>query len=224
VDRQNGLILNGDSSQLPLPDSIVDAVVTDPPYFDFVHYSELSDFFYAWVSAGLGSHYAYLNRESCHHENEVQDRAYLDFQRKISSVFVEANRVLKSDGVLCFSYHHSKPEGWLAIANALRESGFRIVAAHPVKAEMSVASPKSAAKDPINLDMILVCKPAQKNQTAHSEEPLLEEMTSSLVQRFASKGRSLSEADKFVIRSGLKLVSASMRNLDANQTLELLNA
>ncbi|MCC5680896.1 hypothetical protein LH497_28135, partial [Klebsiella pneumoniae] len=39
------LILNGDSSSLPIPDSSVDAVVTDPPYFDFVHYSELSDFF-----------------------------------------------------------------------------------------------------------------------------------------------------------------------------------
>src|SRR5260370_969125 len=41
------LILSGDSTHLPIPDSSVDAVVTDPPYFDFVHYSELSDFFFA---------------------------------------------------------------------------------------------------------------------------------------------------------------------------------
>ncbi len=39
------LIMNGDSSKLPVPAGTVDAVVTDPPYFDFVHYSELSDFF-----------------------------------------------------------------------------------------------------------------------------------------------------------------------------------
>ncbi len=42
------MILNGDSSKLPVPAGSVDAVVTDPPYFDFVHYSELSDFFFAW--------------------------------------------------------------------------------------------------------------------------------------------------------------------------------
>jgi putative DNA methylase len=28
------LVLNGDSAHLPLPDASVDAVVTDPPYFD----------------------------------------------------------------------------------------------------------------------------------------------------------------------------------------------
>jgi putative DNA methylase len=42
------MVLNGDSSTLPIPDASVDAVITDPPYFDFVHYSELSDFF--WLS------------------------------------------------------------------------------------------------------------------------------------------------------------------------------
>jgi putative DNA methylase len=51
ITTDNGLlILNGDSSSLPIPDASVDAVVTDPPYFDFVHYSELSDFFFAWLS------------------------------------------------------------------------------------------------------------------------------------------------------------------------------
>jgi len=43
--KKTTLILNGDSSALPIPDGSVDFVVTDPPYFDFIHYSELSDFF-----------------------------------------------------------------------------------------------------------------------------------------------------------------------------------
>ena len=43
-----------------LPDGCVDFVVTDPPFFDNVHYSELADFFYAWqqlptASAGGGT-------------------------------------------------------------------------------------------------------------------------------------------------------------------------
>ena len=150
---QGALILNGDSSSLPIPDSTVDAVVTDPPYFDFVHYSELSDFFYAWLTTALGDEYAYLNRKDSSHENEVQDSDNDLFTKKICSIFRECNRVLKNDGLLCFSYHHSRVEGWMAIYNSVTEAGFDIVAAHPVKAEMSVASPKSAAKEPINLDV-----------------------------------------------------------------------
>lgn len=55
--------MNGDSSKLPVPAGTVDAVVTDPPYFDFVHYSELSDFFFAWLSPALRNRYSWMARE-----------------------------------------------------------------------------------------------------------------------------------------------------------------
>ena len=38
----------GDSAVTDLPDACVDIVVTDPPFFDNVHYSQLADFFYSW--------------------------------------------------------------------------------------------------------------------------------------------------------------------------------
>ena len=38
----------GSSSSTGLADASVDLVVTDPPFFDNVHYSELADFFFAW--------------------------------------------------------------------------------------------------------------------------------------------------------------------------------
>jgi putative DNA methylase len=41
-------ISSGDSACIGLPDKCVDIVVTDPPFFDNVHYSELADFFHAW--------------------------------------------------------------------------------------------------------------------------------------------------------------------------------
>ncbi|MBA3575347.1 MAG: SAM-dependent methyltransferase, partial [Pseudonocardiales bacterium] len=39
----------GDSSRTDLPDESIDLIVTDPPYMDNVHYSELADFFHAWL-------------------------------------------------------------------------------------------------------------------------------------------------------------------------------
>lgn len=59
---------------------------------------------------------------------------------------------------MIFTYHHSRPEGWRCVWHALADAGFVIVAAHPIKAEMSVAAPKSQAKEPIDYDIILVCR------------------------------------------------------------------
>ena len=39
-------------------------------------------------------------------------------------------------------------------------AGFAVVNSQPVKAEMSVATPKSQAKEPIQLDIIIVCRRA----------------------------------------------------------------
>ena len=37
----------------PLPDDIASAVFTDPPYYDAVPYSDLSDYFYVWLKRTL---------------------------------------------------------------------------------------------------------------------------------------------------------------------------
>jgi adenine-specific DNA methylase len=39
----------GDSSKTDLPSESVDFIITDPPFFDNVHYSQLADFFYVWL-------------------------------------------------------------------------------------------------------------------------------------------------------------------------------
>lgn len=219
---QGALILNGDSSSLPIPNSSVDAVVTDPPYFDFVHYSELSDFFYAWLSKALGGEYSYLDRKDSSHENEVQDRDNENFTRKICNIFKECNRVLKDDGLLCFSYHHSTIDGWMAIYNAITDAGFDIVAAHPVKAEMAVASPKSAAKEPINLDAILVCKKEVSAPEISNPEMEVLKRFNSYVSRFESIGRKLSAGDRFVIACSQAISVASINRMDRETAIAFL--
>lgn len=220
--HHGALILNGDSSSLPIPDSSVDAVVTDPPYFDFVHYSELSDFFYAWLTNSLGHEYQYLSRLNSSHENEVQDRDNDNFTRKIRSVFHECNRVLKEDGLLCFSYHHSTVEGWMAIYNSVTEAGFDIVAAHPVKAEMSVASPKSAAKEPINLDAILVCKKENKPPVIQNPTNEILARYNSYVERFEAIDRKLGSGDLFVIACSQAIAIASIQRMNREQAVKFV--
>jgi adenine-specific DNA methylase len=39
----------GTATRLPYTDETLDALITDPPYYDAVPYADLSDFFYVWL-------------------------------------------------------------------------------------------------------------------------------------------------------------------------------
>ncbi len=146
----------GSSASTGLADASVDLVVTDPPFFDNVHYSELADFFFAWQqlcpSPFVGK------RTTTRHAEEVQDTSPEQFASKLRAVFAECCRVMREDGLLVFTYHHSRIAGWTSLADAAVGAGLSLVNCHPVKSEMSVAAPKSQAKEPIQLDVILVCR------------------------------------------------------------------
>ena len=127
--------------------------------------------------------------------NEVQDTSPDRFADKLKAVFQECLRVLKPDGLLVFTYHHSRDDGWQSLDRAIRESGFCVVNAHPVKAEMSVATPKNQAKDPIQFDMIIVCRKAdsvrlKSASPAHAVERAIEKIT-----RLEDNGFAMSRND-----------------------------
>lgn len=217
------LILNGDSARLPLPNGMVDAVVTDPPYFDFVHYSELSDFFFAWLSPVLKRHCPWFDKADSSDEGEVQQKDPRDFARRLGHVFAEARRVLKDDGVLAFSFHHSRADGWAAIHEALTTAGLYVVAAHPVHAELRAASPKTAAKAPISLDAILVCK-KHPRATDRTDTADVKRTTQVLVSKLEGAGMAISDADRFVIAAAQTLIEAGAQRLGFDVIRERLEA
>ena len=150
----------GDSAKTDLPDKSVDLVVTDPPFFDNVHYSQLADFFYVWQKLVLTDSPNHKG-SSTRAKSEVQNSDASIFTERLSLVLLESARVLKDNGLLVFTYHHSRWEGWQSVLTAVQMAGLRISACHPVKAELSVAVPKHQAKEPINFDIIMVCRKAR---------------------------------------------------------------
>lgn len=203
----------GDSSKTDLESCSVDAVITDPPFFDNVHYSELADFFHVWQRHILGEnghHKIHTTRSNA----EVQNSDELSFTERLGAVWSEACRVLKDGGVLVFTYHHSRSEGWRAVLSALMQAGFYITATHPVKAEMSVAIPKRQAKDPIDLDIIVVCRKRSQVQLHRWNGSLWDSITPVAIeqaQRLTCSGRLLSRNDVRIIVMGqlLKRLSIS---------------
>jgi putative DNA methylase len=195
----------GDSAKSGLPKGSIDLIVTDPPFFDNVHYSELADFFYAWqqLAENVGGNHVTTTRNS----GEVQDSDADRFAKKLKGVFQECGRILKDSGLLVFTYHHSREEGWTALAEAILGAGFVVVNSQPVKAEMSVATPKAQAKEPIQLDIILVCR---KGTFVSQPAPLTEEAKHAArekMDQLHAAGFKLSRNDQKVVLFGQLLTT-----------------
>lgn len=191
----------GDSSKTDIPSGSVDAIVSDPPFFDNVHYSQLADFFHIWQRHILGAE-GLRESQTTRSDAEVQSADVTAFTDRLSGVWAEAHRVLADDGILAFTYHHSRNEGWQSILQTLMRAGFGITAAYPIKAEMSVAMPKHQAKEPIDLDIILVCRKRSQLTPHHWNGDLWGTVcpkAAMQVQRFRDQGRQLSRNDVRVI-------------------------
>jgi adenine-specific DNA methylase len=207
----------GDSGSTDLPEGSIDAVVTDPPFFDNVHYSQLADFFYVWQRHILGSD-GYRERSTTRSDREVQNVDEGGFTDRLAAVWREAHRVLKEDGLLVFTYHHSRPQGWRCVLQALMEAGFAISAVHPIKSEMSVAIPKLQAKEPIDLDTILVCRKRSRMNTQRWNGDLwgtVAPAAQAQCERLRASGRRLSRNDVRII-----VMAQLLRQVSRSPTIE----
>jgi putative DNA methylase len=147
----------GDSSKSDLPDASVDLVITDPPYMDNVHYSELADIFHAWLRELTPFEHYPTDRVTTRSPSEVQSASPDEFEAAITRVWQECARVLKPDGLMAFTFHQARLSGWVALVKALAEAGLVVTAVQPVKGEMSTSVTKSGG-EPSNLDAVVVCR------------------------------------------------------------------
>jgi putative DNA methylase len=227
LSDQKGVYLScGDSSRTDLATGSIDAVISDPPFFDNVHYSELADFFHVWQRHVLGPA-GPLEAVTTRAEAEVQNADEDAFTARLTAVWTECCRVLKNNGLLVFTYHHSRAEGWSSILKALMDAGFAVVAAHPIKAEMSGATPKHQAKEPINLDIILVCRKRNQVSAKRGVADLwasVNEVSTHQVVRLRDGGRKLSRNDVRIIIMAQLLCQLSVHDDTSANTLRRLEA
>ena len=135
------VILNKDSRKITfLKDNTVDLVLTDPPYFDNIAYSELSDFFLPWLQQ-FGLIPSDDQAADGFHRNIAakarNTTAAVEFQTSLHKCFTEISRVLRPEGRLVFTYQHKTSEGWYALASALVGTGLKPVQLFPLLGDTS---------------------------------------------------------------------------------------
>lgn len=140
------VVSQSSATSLSYSDEFFDAVFTDPPYYDNIAYSYLSDFFYIWLKRMLGNIHPELfstpltpkSDEIVAHPNIEggPKKAKILFESMLKKSFSEIARVLKTDGICVIVYAHKSTSGWETLINSLLESGLVITAAWPIHTEM----------------------------------------------------------------------------------------
>jgi DNA modification methylase len=165
------LLLQGSAVRLELDEDSVDHIVTDPPYFDNVQYSDLAAFFRVWLKrifADVADWDYDLSGSAVDHQADGDGQ----YERVLRGIFAECQRVLKKgSGRLIFTYHHWNPKGWSALTVALKEAGFLLRNRYVIHAE-NPASVHIANLRALEHDAILVLAPKSAGASLSKGEGL----------------------------------------------------
>jgi len=157
------------ATRLPLAEGSVDYVVTDPPYYDSVQYSDLATFFRLWLQRLVpeAARWHYDLSQSAVDSLANSNGQYTTI---LSQIFGECRRVLRPEGRLIFTFHNWKPRGWTALTLALQRAGFRLVNHYVVHSENPV-SVHIANMRALTHDAILVLAPEMAGNGSQWQRP-----------------------------------------------------
>ncbi len=155
----------------------VDAVVTDPPYYDAIPYAALMDFFYVWLRRtlhGLSPEIdaAFVAPLAPKWDHEKGDGELIDdasrfggareasrraYEEGMFRAFQVCHRLLKPDGRMVIVFAHKQPEAWERLVSALIRAGFVVEASWPIQTEMGNRM-RAMASAALSSSVWLVCR------------------------------------------------------------------
>ena len=138
--RQRFWLIHGDSRNLPIDNQSVDLVVTDPPYYNSVQYSDLAAFFRVWLARLLPDEVEWIYDETHSAVAGKDPDGGHRFRTVLAGIFAECGRVLKRQaGRMVFTFHHWDPNAWAELTIALKSTGFRLMNAYVVYSEHPIS-------------------------------------------------------------------------------------
>jgi putative DNA methylase len=209
-------------------DASFDLVITDPPFGDNIFYSDLANFFYAWLRLPLRSQYPDLfdrkladssgvenasktpsNQEAVKPRGLSEEEGNERYRSLLTACWIEAHRVLKDGGLLAFTFHHSEDEQWAIVLLSLFDAGFILEQTFPIASDESKGDGSSFGAKGTEYDMIHVCRKRLEQPTPVSW-PKMRQWVKSELHRLrplleSYKARELSTHDIRLILRGKAL-------------------
>jgi putative DNA methylase len=210
------IVQRGSATSIPFPDKSLDAVISDPPYYDNVPYADISDFFYVWLKRSVGHLYPeHFATETTPKKSEAvadatrhggsRDKAKQAYETMMGQAFKEAHRLLKPGGQAVIVYAHKTTLGWATLVDALRTAGFTVTESWPLDTEMK-ARLRGMDSAALASSIFLVARKRDGAATGNYDEqvrPDLEEIVRERVETLWDMG--ISGADLVIASVGAGL-------------------
>ncbi len=194
-----------------------DLVITDPPFGDNIFYSDLANFFHAWLRLPLRHEYPELfeptktpnAQEALAPRLLAEQEANEYYKVRLTACWAEACRVLKDGGLLAFTFHHSETSQWAIVLESLFDAGFLLEQTFPIASDEQKGEGGQFGAKGTEYDIIHVCRkrltePAPVSW-AKMRQWVKAELTRLKTLLAAYKASELSEADIRVILRGKAL-------------------
>jgi putative DNA methylase len=156
----------------PLPNDIVSAFITDPPYYNAVPYADLSDFFYVWLKRTIRDlHPDLLTSMLTIKDNEICEMSGWDpvryphkngkwYETQMELAMSEGRRVLAPQGIGIIVFAHKTTSGWEALLKAMINAGWVITGSWPIDTEMGTRL-RARNSAVLASSVHLVCRPRE---------------------------------------------------------------
>lgn len=172
-----------------------DAVITDPPYYDAIQYSDLMDFFYVWLrraSVGLSSDIdrVFSAALSPKWDTTANDGELIDepsrfdgnavasksaYEEGMYRSFVAARESLAPDGKFIIVFAHKHPDAWETLVGAIIRAGFVVDGSWPIQTEMGNRT-RALNGAALSSSVWMVCKQRSEAARPGWDNIVLEEM------------------------------------------------
>ena len=179
----------------------VDLIVTDPPYYDAIPYSDLMDFFYVWLRRsiqGLSEDVdaVFSDRLGPKWNHDARDGELIDdasrfdgdkmrsrqnYEDGMAEAFGSCHAELRSDGRLVVVFANKQPDAWETLVAALIRAGFVVDGSWPIQTEMGNRN-RAIASSALSSSVWIVCK-KRSNTRPGWDNVVLDEMRENIRQQ-----------------------------------------
>jgi hypothetical protein len=179
----------------------LDLVLTDPPYYDAIPYSDLMDFFYVWMRrtlrgtvAGeaalknsLGPKWDHAKADGeliddASRFDGARDRSKQTYEEGMARAFEACYRALRPDGRLVIVFAHKQPDAWETLVGAIIKAGFVVDGSWPIQTERQ-ARTRALSSAALSSSVWLVCRKRPEDARAGWDNRVLDEMRQNIYTR-----------------------------------------
>ncbi|MHC1732925.1 MAG: DUF1156 domain-containing protein [Bacteroidales bacterium] len=179
-----------------------DIIVTDPPYYDAIPYSDLMDFYYVWLRRilfDLTDETQMIFKHSLspkwdHQENNGEliddasrfegdnEKSKANYEDGMFRSFQSCFNALQPTGKLVIVFAHKQPEAWETLVSAIIRSGFVVDGSWPIQTER-VGRMRSVSSAALSSSVWLVCKKRNPTTRPGWDNKVMDEMRISITNQ-----------------------------------------